>query len=334
MNGKLVTGKGGKHLRNFTLQKAPGLPGEGSPQKLIHHQVSSEKYQGTSRFGKHAVQSKDQHNVLNLSFHFSEGHEEHFDVEEGKSSVVEFKPAPSTSRQGQHQLHEYQDNSIIGHLEAAMASVTEMRRQSAEAHSVEPAFNKLGQRQFELMSNSLRRSLMNHEEVVNLMDPHNESNFGVGDPFSGNRMSERDPRTRYKSITKTAQISPISHGHVLMENIPSITEESIFPMSSVVLRNQHTNLNSAGRHYRKNSQTGDRAPSSKSQIDALHMQFDNYKRQTDSRLNFLEDTVRRQKETISVLMTAFDMINQMSQTHNSTSQAASIPGKETLTLAA
>lgn len=54
---------------------------------------------------------------------------EHFDVEENKSSIVEFKPAPSTSRRDyQMHLNDYQDNSVMSHLEAAMASVTEMRR--------------------------------------------------------------------------------------------------------------------------------------------------------------------------------------------------------------
>ena len=64
--------------------------------------------------------------------------------------------------------------------------------------------------------------------------------------------------------------------------------------------------------------------SSKSQIDTLMLQFESYKRQTDSRLAFLEDTVRKQKETISVLMNAFDMVNQMGSLATTHPQASAV----------
>lgn len=67
------------------------------------------------------------------------------EFEEGKSSVSMFKPASSSNALNYNnlQIEDFHDNSIVGHLEAAMASVTDVRRQSREVHRENPNMSRL-----------------------------------------------------------------------------------------------------------------------------------------------------------------------------------------------
>ena len=83
-----------------------------------------------------------------------------YHLTEGKSSVVEFKPGQSSHSQliQDESLHNVAQVSQH-HLQAAMASVTELRNESREMHLAEPDLGRLNIRQYEYLNNSLRKSL-------------------------------------------------------------------------------------------------------------------------------------------------------------------------------
>jgi len=72
-------------------------------------------------------------------------------------------------------------------MEAAMSSVTAMRKKSHEVRRSDPQLGRLGQRQYEYLQNSLRRSL------------NKEENTGSDAPY------------RKKNIQKTDQIAPLNN---------------------------------------------------------------------------------------------------------------------------
>ena len=144
-----------------------------------------------------------------------------YHLTEGKSSVVEFKPGQSSHSQliQDESLHNVAQVSQH-HLQAAMASVTELRNESREMHLAEPDLGRLNIRQYEYLNNSLRKSL----RMTTGADAINDT-----DSFGGAEEGETTGVSihRKKNIQKTDQIAPLhKDGMKLMEVVPTATEES------------------------------------------------------------------------------------------------------------
>ena len=80
---------------------------------------------------------------------------------------------------------------------------------------------------------------------------------------------------------------------------PTVTEESTTPFP-----------NTPNTRFLYHADQQKATASVKAQVEILQMELRAYQQQTDSRILFLEDTVRKQKETISLLLTAFELVNQ------------------------